>query len=115
MPVESCLTCHRLHFGIPVDENIFRRLFPTQQVVLGTDNPAMYKTNLSKEYALCCEVFGLRVSELFALARRAIDFTFQDEAARDRLRLQFDERVASLRRRFRIGSNGASGSDRARL
>jgi len=102
LPVEACITCHRLHFGIPFEENIFKRLFPTQQVVLGTDNPALYQTNLSEEYFRCCDVFGLRVVEFIALARRAIDFTFQDESAKAELRHRFDVRVSELRRHFSI-------------
>jgi len=95
-PVETCLTCHHRHFGVPLDQNVFHRLFPTRQVALCTDNPAFYGTTLSREYELCCLHHDLTMSELFALALRAIDFTFQTEEQKVVMRSNFEERVSAM-------------------
>lgn len=100
VPVEACPTCHQKVFGVPLEKNIFGRLLPHEQVVVCTDNPAFYETDLSTEYELCCRFHDLDVGQLFSVARRAIDFIFQDEATKDRLRASFDEKVAALCRRF---------------
>eukprot|EP00747_Dinoflagellata_sp_TGD_P100983 gnl/TRDRNA2_/TRDRNA2_168210_c1_seq1.p1 gnl/TRDRNA2_/TRDRNA2_168210_c1~~gnl/TRDRNA2_/TRDRNA2_168210_c1_seq1.p1 ORF type:complete len:417 (-),score=70.99 gnl/TRDRNA2_/TRDRNA2_168210_c1_seq1:45-1154(-) len=105
-PVEACLVCHKLHFGIPISENIFGKLFPTSQVVLGTDNPAFYETRLSREYDLCCQHHGLRLTDLFSLARRAIDFTFQSETSKATMRKNFDRQLAVLLNKFNIAPAG---------
>lgn len=101
-PVETCLTCHKLHFGVPFEKNVFARLHPTQQVVLGTDNPSFYDTHLSLEYERCCCHHGLRVDQLFSLARRAIDFTFQSAGAKDEMKKDFDKRLAQVREKYNL-------------
>merc|ERR1712107_23776 len=95
-PVETCLTCHHRHFGVPLDQNVFHRLFPTRQVALCTDNPVFYGTTLSREYELCCLHHDLTISELIALALRAIDFTFQTEEQKVVMRSNFEERVSAM-------------------
>jgi hypothetical protein len=32
VPVETALTCHRRHFGVPVESNVFSVFFPSRQV-----------------------------------------------------------------------------------
>lgn len=102
LPVEACLTCHLRHFGVEIRDNVFGKLFPTQQVVLGTDNPSLYESPLSREYELCCKHHGLLIGQLFALARRSIDFTFQTEAVKSRIRAEFDLEIDALRAKFGI-------------
>lgn len=106
LPVEACLTCHLRHFGVPYVDNIFGKLFPTDQVVLGTDNPSLYEAPLSMEYELCCQYHGLLISQLFALARRGIDFTFQSERAKSQMRAAFDLEMHLLREKFDIKASG---------
>mmetsp|Transcript_5491 Transcript_5491/g.10477 ORF Transcript_5491/g.10477 Transcript_5491/m.10477 type:complete len:377 (-) Transcript_5491:127-1257(-) len=102
LPVEACLTCHLRHFGVEIQDNVFGKLFPTEQVVLGTDNPSLYESPLSKEYELCCKHHGLLIGQLFALARRSVDFTFQTEEAKSQMRAMFELEFGALRKKFGI-------------
>ena len=102
IPVETALTCHRRHFGVPIENNVFKTLFPKEQVVLCTDNPSFYETTLSDEYRLCCEYHQLSVSQLFQLARRAISFSFQDGDTQAHMLADFDRQELALRKKYRI-------------
>lgn len=48
---------------------------------------------LPGRYAHCCRHHNLSVAQLFTLARRAIDFTFQSEFEKAELRAIFDTRA----------------------
>ena len=100
IPVEVCLECHRRCYAVPYGDNILARL--PEQHVLGTDNPAFYRTSLSNEYQLAALHHGLSADQLVALARRAIDASFAPAGERVRMRRAFDAGVVVLRREFHI-------------
>ena len=51
-PVETCFMCHHHQFGVPLEQNVLRRLFPTEQVALHTHNPSFLGTILSREWTM---------------------------------------------------------------
>jgi len=100
IPVETCLTCHERCFCTPIQDNVFSKLRHTDQVLLCTDNPSFYDVTLSEEYSLCCKHHSLTVAQLFALARRGIDFAFCPEQLKATLRADFDAQARKLVARF---------------
>lgn len=103
IPVETCLTCHDKHFGVPVPENVFVKLREAKHPVsLATDNPSILGVSLSDEYILACETFNLSTADVVHYARQAIDFTFLSAAGKASLTKRFDGRVQELLRRHGI-------------
>eukprot|EP00930_Biecheleria_cincta_P062761 TRINITY_DN48206_c0_g1_i1.p1 TRINITY_DN48206_c0_g1~~TRINITY_DN48206_c0_g1_i1.p1 ORF type:complete len:374 (+),score=51.56 TRINITY_DN48206_c0_g1_i1:138-1124(+) len=104
IPVETCLTCHQRHFGVPVKHNIFGKMHPSRQAVVCTDNPSIYEVMLTDEYELLCCAYDLTISDVFELARRAIDFSFQSLEAKDEMKADFDARIRNIRTKLGIRS-----------
>ena len=55
---------------------------------------------LTARYSLCCKHHSLTVAQLFALARRGIDFAFCPEQLKATLRADFDAQARKLVARF---------------
>jgi adenosine deaminase len=45
-------------------------------IMLGSDDPALFKTNLVREYRLAAEVFGFTRNELARLAANSLQYRF---------------------------------------
>lgn len=108
IPVETCLTCHQRHFGVPLEENIFSKMYPSRQVVVCTDNPSLYEAILSDEYQTLCRSYDLTISDLFQLARQAVDFTFQSQQAKNAMLREVDRQIEFIRDKLGIRSAPAS-------
>ena len=86
IPVEICLTSN-LRTGCidNLQQHPLRRYFDSGiAVVLNTDDPALFGTDLNREYRLAREVFGFSNTELADLARASFRAAFlspQDRAA----------------------------------
>ena len=67
-PVETCFMCHDHQFGVPLEQNVFRRFFPTDQVALYTDNPSFLGTILSREWTMFIgkEIVNLDLNRVLA-------------------------------------------------
>jgi aminodeoxyfutalosine deaminase len=59
------------------------------RVTLGSDDPAMFETSLTREYQLARRI-GLRTEEMIALARAGFDHAFLDPPERDALLAKFE-------------------------
>jgi aminodeoxyfutalosine deaminase len=59
------------------------------RVTLGSDDPAMFETSLTREFEMARRV-GLRPEEMIRLARAGFDYAFLDPAERDALLAKFE-------------------------
>lgn len=100
--VESCITCHWRCYAIPMKQNIFAKLAPRNQVVLGTDNPQFYLTELSNEYVLTSKHHKLTAAQVVALARKAFESCFAPPGEKKALLAAFDAKVKTLRKEYSV-------------
>ena len=81
IPLEICITSN-LVTGVvkSIDEHPVRRLFDAGvQIVLNTDDPAMFGCTLVGEYRLAAERFGFSEAELRGIAENGFRFGFAGE------------------------------------
>ena len=78
IPVEICLTSNlRTGCCLNIADHPVRRFFDHGlMVTLNTDDPAMFRTSLSREYALAQEEFGFTDEHLRELARNSFEASF---------------------------------------
>ena len=89
LSVELCISCNVLAELIEggVAEHHFRYWAATDcPVILGTDDVGVFCSDLSNEYLIVAQAFGLDKSQLLALSSRAIDGIFGGDAEKERLR-----------------------------
>ncbi len=98
VPVEICLTSNLRTGCCPaVSDHPVRRYFDHGlMVTLNTDDPAMFRTSLSGEYALAQEEFGFTQEHLRELARNSFEASFLPAEKKLALLNLFD--AASARR-----------------
>ena len=98
VPIEVCLTSNlRTGCCSKINDHPVRRYFDHGlMVTLNTDDPAMFRTSLSREYALAQEEFGFTDEHLRELARNSFEASFLPAEKKLSLLNLFD--AASLRR-----------------
>jgi adenosine deaminase len=87
--LELCLSCNvhaQMITGTFGDHHFGYWMETGCPIALSTDDVGVFCSELSNEYALIAEHFGLDRKEICGLARSAIDITFADEEEKKRLR-----------------------------
>ncbi len=86
IPLDICLTSNLCTGVVPsLAEHPIRTLFDRGvRVTVNTDDPAMFKTNLNREYELLAEEFHFTAEELFQVAREGFRASFMPEERNDR-------------------------------
>ena len=64
-------------------------------VTINSDDPPMFGTTLEAEYAVAARLLDLDADGVAALARRAVDASFQPAAAKAALRAEIDRYAAA--------------------
>lgn len=78
IPLEICLTSNLATGAVPsLEQHPVRQLFEAGvPVTLNTDDPALFRTTLSKEYELAAASLGFSEHQLREIARNAFRFAF---------------------------------------
>ncbi|MHC4600422.1 MAG: adenosine deaminase [Planctomycetota bacterium] len=97
IPVETCLTSNVQTGAVPsLEAHPLRALIEAGvHTTLNTDDPAVCRTSLSREYALAAKAFGLSLAELRRIAENGFAAAFRQESGREAMELErwFDEHV----------------------
>ncbi len=98
-PLEVCPSSNVALGNAPSLEEhpIVRLLDAGVDLSINSDDPPMFDTTLSHEYALVGDTFGLGAGMLGELSIGAISHSFLDEGERDRLRAEFERELDNLR------------------
>jgi aminodeoxyfutalosine deaminase len=81
IPVEICITSNvKTGCCLAIDQHPVRKLFDAGvPVVLNTDDPDMFHTDLGNEYSIARDIFGFSSGELRELARNSFRASFLPE------------------------------------
>ncbi|MGQ9635896.1 MAG: adenosine deaminase [Bryobacteraceae bacterium] len=85
IPLEICLTSNLATGAVPsLEQHPVRQLFEAGvPVTLNTDDPALFRTTLSKEYELAATSFGFPEHQLREIAQNAFRFAFAAQVDRE--------------------------------
>lgn len=85
IPLEICLTSNLATGAVPsLEQHPMRQLFEAGvPVTLNTDDPALFRTTLSKEYELAATSFGFSEHQLREIAQNAFRFAFAAQTDRE--------------------------------
>lgn len=67
-------------------------------VTINSDDPPMFGTDLNSEYGIAARLLGLDTAGVAALAKGAVDASFLDDPAKQRLRAEIDDYLSSADR-----------------
>ena len=96
VPVEICITSNILTGACPrLEDHPVRRYFDQGlMLTLNTDDPAMFRTSLNREYAIAQKTFGFTEEQLRELARNSFEASFLDAERKVKMLDFFDARPA---------------------
>ena len=99
IPVEICITSNILTGACPkLEDHPVRRYFDQGlMLTLNTDDPAMFRTSLSREYAIAQKTFGFTEEQLRELARNSFEASFLDAERKVKMLDLFDAKAATVR------------------
>ncbi|GAC1508172.1 MAG: hypothetical protein NVS1B14_12700 [Vulcanimicrobiaceae bacterium] len=96
IPLEVCPTSNFRTRVVP--ENVAHPLVDLERagvtIVLDSDDPAMFRTDITAEYAFAEELVGLEA--VLRYARNAIDCSFADKKLKSRLTAEYEAACAEL-------------------
>ncbi|KAI5059082.1 hypothetical protein GOP47_0025401 [Adiantum capillus-veneris] len=92
IPVEVCLTSNMRTETVPVlQDHHFASLYKSKHpIVICTDDPGIFATDITREYALAAVCFGLKKANLQFLAQNAVRHIFADDKVQAELQKIFD-------------------------
>lgn len=98
IPVEVCLTSNvRTECVTSIADHHFADLYQGKHpLILCTDDPGVFSTTISWEYALAASCFELTKAELLRLAKDSVKFIFADDKLKQTLRLIIDAAECGL-------------------
>ncbi|XP_070541995.1 N6-Methyl-AMP deaminase-like isoform X2 [Ptychodera flava] len=88
IPLELCLTSNVMCKTVPTyDNHHFKFWYDSQHpVTIATDDKGVFLTSLSKEYLIAADAFQLNREELWKLSYQSINFIFEDDNTKEKLR-----------------------------
>jgi aminodeoxyfutalosine deaminase len=98
VPVEICMTSNVLTGCCPrLEDHPVRQYFDQGlMLTLNTDDPAMFRTSLCREYAIAQKTFGFTEEQLREIARNSFEASFLDAEHKVRMLDLFDAKAATF-------------------